>query len=94
MPYIAPTQREHLDFDIEWLVKTIESAQEDLSLDITAKAGLLNYIFTRILQDAYPEDNYNSFNERIGILECCKLELYRSRVAPYEEQKKFENGDV
>jgi hypothetical protein len=94
MPYIAPTQREYLEPDIEWLVRSIKFTQEDLSLDSTAKAGLINYIFTRILQDAYPEDNYNSFNERIGILECCKLELYRSRVAPYEEQKKFENGDV
>jgi hypothetical protein len=27
-------------------------------------------------------------------LECCKLEIYRRLVAPYEDKKKDENGDV
>jgi hypothetical protein len=27
-------------------------------------------------------------------LECCKLEIYRRLVAPYEDKKKEENGDV
>jgi hypothetical protein len=38
--------------------------------------------------------SYGSINEAIGILECAKLELYRRIAAPYEEQKKFENGDI
>jgi hypothetical protein len=30
----------------------------------------------------------------IGILECCKLELYRKKAAPYENEKELENGSV
>ena len=59
--------------------------------------GLLNYIITQItgkaLGAAY-EANYNAFNSAIGALEAAKLELYRRAVAPYEDQKILENGDV
>jgi hypothetical protein len=34
------------------------------------------------------------YNDVIGALECCKLELYRRMVAPYENTKIKENGDV
>jgi hypothetical protein len=30
----------------------------------------------------------------VGALECCKLELYRKRIAPYEELKERENGPI
>jgi hypothetical protein len=30
----------------------------------------------------------------IGALECCKLELYRMLIAPYEDAKINENGGV
>lgn len=29
-----------------------------------------------------------------GAIECCKLELYRRAVVPYENGKRLENGDV
>jgi hypothetical protein len=38
--------------------------------------------------------NYDNFNEVIGVLECMKLELYRRMIAPYEDTKCKENGDV
>ncbi len=34
------------------------------------------------------------FNAVVGALECAKLELYRRMVAPYENGKIAENGDV
>ena len=39
-------------------------------------------------------ERYAVYNELIGALECAKLELYRKRVAPYEEEKIAENGEV
>jgi len=37
---------------------------------------------------------YAHLNEVVGVLECAKLELYRRVVAPYEDQKMTESGDV
>lgn len=59
-------------------------------------AGELNYKFTDVI-DVYLRShgfNYSSVNEVIGALECCKLELYRRIVGPYEDTKVTENGDV
>ena len=58
-------------------------------------AGELNYAITRLVQlylGARP--NYQRFNDALGALEGCKLELYRRKVAPYEEEKIKVNGDV
>ena len=59
-------------------------------------SGELNYLFTEICQFYWIENgqNYQAFNDIIGALEGCKLELYRRMVAPYEDQKIKENGDV
>lgn len=67
-------------------------------LDIGAKAesaGQLNYILTtEILSYLGENPNYQLFNDAIGCLEACKLELYRRMVGKYEDQKISENGDV
>lgn len=59
-------------------------------------AGELNYLLTVVCHDYWSENgqNYQAFNDIIGALEGCKLELYRRRVAPYEDEKIKENGDV
>lgn len=58
-------------------------------------AGELNFALTRMVQSYLgPTPNYGTFNAAIGALECCKLELYRRMVAPYEDKKIQENGDV
>jgi hypothetical protein len=57
-------------------------------------AGELNYLFTRIIDRQLDNANYARYNEIIGALECCKLELYRRMIVPYEDKKKKENGDV
>lgn len=58
--------------------------------------GDLNYVITKILQIYAKEHGikYATLNEIIGVLECCKQELYRKLVAPYEDKKIEENGDV
>jgi len=64
-------------------------------------AGELNYILTRIVLEyltSNPETsykaNYQRYNDAMGALEGCKLELYRRAIAPYEDKKIQENGDV
>lgn len=61
-----------------------------------ATAGELNYAFTIMLM-AYLRRNgkcYQTMNDVIGALEGAKAEFYRRVVAPYEDEKIKENGDV
>lgn len=85
MPYIKQEQR-------EWL-KVLTDVIQELPL---VDAGELNYIFT-ILSKAYIKshgESYQRYNDIVGALEGCKLELYRRQVAVYEELKAIQNGDV
>lgn len=78
MPYIKQHAREYVEDNNE-----------------PETAGELNYIITRMLLTYLgPNPTYFNFNEVIGVLECCKLELYRRTIAPYEDAKCDENGDV
>jgi hypothetical protein len=62
-----------------------------------ATAGELNYAITRLVLGFIANqggNSYANFNAAIGALECSKLELYRRMVAPYEDVKISQNGDV
>jgi hypothetical protein len=89
MPYIKRYEREKYR-----VIR--ELAKERLgSLSNEKLAGELNYIISSIIKDALGETpRYSEFNLVIGVLESAKLEIYRRMVAPYEEKKKEENGDV
>lgn len=66
------------------------------AIDFVSNVGELNYLLTKIL-DQYLKrkgNSYSTFNDIIGVLECCKLEYYRRRVVPYESDKIEANGDV
>ena len=81
MPYISREQRVELD---RWLSK----------LELPRwKLGDLNYVITKHLLNTNPE-NYQDYDTLIGLLECIKLEFYRRAVAPYEDRKRDENGEV
>ena len=58
--------------------------------------GELNYKFTRLCQQYIKDkgEKYQYYNDIIGALEACKLELYRRAVSTYEDTKVNENGDV
>ena len=57
--------------------------------------GVLNYLITKlVLSYLGARPQYSDFNEVIGVLESVKLEFYRRAVAPYEDEKIVENGDV
>ena len=83
MPYITKTARVALD----------------LGSRKAKTPGELNYLITKLVRE-YIENHlvttvtYTNLNEVIGVLECTKQELYRRVLAPYEEIKREENGDV
>ncbi len=64
--------------------------------DMPENCGELNYKITMEAL-AYLEkkgQSYQTYNDIIGALECCKLEMYRRSIGPYEDTKIAENGDV
>jgi hypothetical protein len=57
--------------------------------------GELNYVITQLLLEFDTGViNYNAYALIVGVLETCKLELYRRLIAPYEDYKIQVNGDV
>lgn len=58
-------------------------------------SGELNYLFTMLIKEYLRNGvNYQKINDVIGALEGAKLEFYRRVVAPYEDEKIKQNGDV
>lgn len=87
MPYIKPGIREGLD-------PLLYSVQAEAKI-WKGPEGILNYCVTRLVRMFLGDaPDYARFNAAIGVLECAKLELHRRMVAPYEDTKIAENGDV
>jgi len=50
---------------------------------------------TRLIRNIIPQgDLLTVSNELRGVLECVKLEMYRTVAANYEDKKRWENGSV
>jgi len=82
MPYIPKEDRKELD---------------DVIADLPAlRIGEMNYVITRLCHQYLDLEGecYDVYNELIGVLESAKMELYRRRIADYEDIKIKENGDV
>lgn len=98
MPYIVKEHRKRLDAAISSLAQTVR----EISLEEGGQyCGLINYIVTKLIYCLRRQDlddgykwGYADYNEMVGTLECCKLELYRRSTAPYEDKKIESNGDV
>ena len=84
MPYIKSDIRELFD-------KDLENIGDDLD-----EEGELNYCITYLCLKYLKRagKSYSAFNSIVGVLECAKLEMYRRSVAPYEDIKIKDNGDV
>jgi hypothetical protein len=87
MPYITQDQRPALDDIIAPLTNHIKN------LPLEQQDGALNYVVTKILKEVYPPRYFN-YNRAMGVLSCIQAEFYRKDVAPYEDIKIQENGDV
>jgi hypothetical protein len=79
MPYISKIRRGLMDAGIQ-----------------PTSAGELNYMFTKLAADYIMENglNYQRLNDVVGALDGAKAEFQRRVVAPYEDTKIRENGDV
>ena len=94
MPYIKQETRHQLDEYIDGLRKALADLEMDNLDGGNNTEGNLNYIISKLLADVYTHPlSYRNINDAVGMLECCKMELYR-RLAFYEDQKIVENGDV
>lgn len=85
MPYLNSRRRIFLEHIATQIIMTNFDA-----------AGELNYLFT-LLGKQYVKcmgENYQTYNDIIGALEACKIELYRRKIASYEDKKIQENNDV
>jgi hypothetical protein len=80
MPYLKPENRKSLDEIVQLMM--------DLNVSFN---GDINYILCKLVRRTV-KPSYANFKNVAGELECCKLELYRKLVAPYEEIKEAENG--
>ncbi|GBC69311.1 hypothetical protein HRbin01_01009 [archaeon HR01] len=87
MPYIPQEDRRELDPVIEELVEKLRQAPLE-KLD-----GRLNYVISRLLNSLYPP-GYFHYNRAVGVISSVLLEFYRRRVAPYEDGKIKEHGDI
>ena len=87
MPYINQAARDRLED---------ESFNNNSFLPEPKNAGELNYVITMLIHHYWSQNggNYQAFNDIIGALEGAKMEVYRKKVAPYEDQKAKDNGEV
>lgn len=83
MPYITKQRRDEL-------------GDNRIAYETAETSGELNYQITQVILQ-YLDDkgkSYSTINDILGALEGAKLEFYRRVVAPYENLKNMENGDV
>lgn len=85
MPYIKQDRRDAIFGDS---LKDYDSA--------IGNAGELNFFITSVLQQYLDTkgESYQTYNDIMGVLEGAKMEIYRRKVAVYEDLKIKENGDV
>ncbi len=84
MPYINKEDRKQFESIIEMIPPFVT-------------CGELNYVLTLICQNYIKDlggESYQIYNDIIGVLECCKQELYRRKISKYENKKIKKNGDV
>lgn len=82
MPYVREGRRDWLDEVVECMEK------KGLEMD-----GDLNYILFKYAKHHVPR-SYNNLKDFIAELNECVAEVRRRLLAPYEDRKIEENGDV
>jgi hypothetical protein len=83
MPYIKKRERDKI-------TKGLTLALED----IDTKGELCFAIYYLMKEFAEMEMNFDNASNAIAAADCAKLEFYRRILAPYEDQKIQENGDI
>ena len=94
MPYIPHADRPAIDPAVDALVAAIVADADGTVLSDDERAGRLNYALTRVTNRVFTMDRYHRAALATGVLENVKQELYRRAVAPYEDAKIADNGDL
>ncbi len=101
MPYIRQNERDNIDvaFQREMAQGSFDGTKPPRGkwelVASTMNPGQLNYLITRfVLAYAKYSPSYQSVNDVLGVLDAVAREFYRRGVAPYEDVKIKENGDV
>ena len=85
MPYIPKSEKDRVDKGLL-----------ALHLSDINNAGALNYAVHQVIAKyiSQNKDDYQTYNDIIGVLDCAKLELYRRLISDYEDKKILLNKDV
>lgn len=85
MPYITKERKDLLGPKIDVI-----------TFDMSLTVGDLTYIFYKLALNYIKQkgESFKSFAEVVSALECAKMEFYRRKVVPYENEKIRINGDV
>jgi hypothetical protein len=89
MPYIDQKERKRFDPEIDFILQIIRE-----NITLINEDGCVNYIITRIIDGVYSKGDYFHYNRALGVLEAVKQEVYRKRIAVYEDEKEIENGTI
>ncbi len=94
MPYIDQDARTHIENCVVPLGAELNGPGE---LNFAVTSLVLSYLGLMPADSDWErtgKPRYRNFNEVVGAIECVKLELYRRAIAPYENEKRDQNGEV
>lgn len=86
MPYISQEDRAKYDEEIYALAEKL----------VDVPAGHVNYAISKMfsIMINLSGESYATYNELVGVLECAKLELFRTKIGRYENKRIEENGGL
>jgi hypothetical protein len=79
---------------LDALINNLAREAGKLGKDETERAGILNYITTRLTIALIPQDRYWKIALAAGVFSNLASEFYRRLATPYEDKKRKEHGDV
>lgn len=90
MPYITEGRRRLYKKPLDELIEILDT-ETDHGCQFS---GDVVYVIYKILKSLYSDGRFEERVNALKVLESAKLEYYRRIVAPYEDQKIEDNGDV
>lgn len=88
MPYITKDKRKEMETSLFPLLEYVKTTDKLV-------AGDLNYLYSMISKVFFErKKSYQTANDIVGALEGAKVEFERRILAPYEDTKIKENGDM
>lgn len=74
----------------------IPQDERETAIHSPRSAGQLNFAISQLITAYIDKEGlcYQTINDVVGVMECCKAEFYAMVVRPYEDEKRASNGDV